>query len=159
ERWRAPAARATARRRRARASGGSPEPTGWGWGPAQIGECSRERWRAPAARATARRRRARASGGSPEPTGWGWGPAQVGECSRERWRGSGAGPGGSPQATEPGAGAEPRSDHDQGRFLPHAASQRRVVDLSDREINTRILESCRSGDRDAFRALYDAYKD
>ena len=34
-----------------------------------------------------------------------------------------------------------------------------MVDLSDREINTGILESCRSGDRDAFRALYDLYKD
>ena len=34
-----------------------------------------------------------------------------------------------------------------------------VVHLSDREIGTEILEACRSGDRDAFRALYDLYKD
>ena len=34
-----------------------------------------------------------------------------------------------------------------------------MVDLSDREISAEILESCRSGDREAFRALYDMYKD
>jgi RNA polymerase sigma-70 factor (ECF subfamily) len=34
-----------------------------------------------------------------------------------------------------------------------------VVDLSGREIGTEIVEACRSGDRDAFRALYDLYKD
>jgi RNA polymerase sigma-70 factor (ECF subfamily) len=34
-----------------------------------------------------------------------------------------------------------------------------VVDLSDREISAEIINSCRLGDRDAFRALYDAYKD
>jgi RNA polymerase sigma-70 factor, ECF subfamily len=34
-----------------------------------------------------------------------------------------------------------------------------VVTLSDREISSAIIESCRSGDRDAFRALYDMYKD
>jgi RNA polymerase sigma-70 factor (ECF subfamily) len=34
-----------------------------------------------------------------------------------------------------------------------------VVTLSDREISSAIIESCRSGDRDAFRALYDVYKD
>ena len=34
-----------------------------------------------------------------------------------------------------------------------------MVDLSGREIGTEIVESCRSGDRDAFRALYDLYKD
>jgi len=34
-----------------------------------------------------------------------------------------------------------------------------VVNLSDREISAAIIESCRSGDRDAFRALYDVYKD
>jgi RNA polymerase sigma-70 factor (ECF subfamily) len=38
-------------------------------------------------------------------------------------------------------------------------SQRLVVPLSGRELSTQILESCRSGDRDAFRALYDQYKD
>jgi RNA polymerase sigma-70 factor (ECF subfamily) len=35
----------------------------------------------------------------------------------------------------------------------------RVLTLSDREISPAILESCRSGERDAFRALYDWYKD
>jgi RNA polymerase sigma-70 factor (ECF subfamily) len=34
-----------------------------------------------------------------------------------------------------------------------------VVDLSDREISAEIIKSCRSGDREAFRALYDVYKD
>jgi RNA polymerase sigma-70 factor, ECF subfamily len=34
-----------------------------------------------------------------------------------------------------------------------------VVNLSDREISAEIIESCRLGDRDAFRALYDVYKD
>jgi len=34
-----------------------------------------------------------------------------------------------------------------------------VVNLSDREIGAEIIESCRLGDRDAFRALYDMYKD
>jgi RNA polymerase sigma-70 factor, ECF subfamily len=34
-----------------------------------------------------------------------------------------------------------------------------VVNLSDRELSTEILESCRSGGRDGFRALYDLYKD
>jgi RNA polymerase sigma-70 factor (ECF subfamily) len=34
-----------------------------------------------------------------------------------------------------------------------------VVNLSDRQISPEIIRSCRSGDRDAFRALYGAYKD
>jgi RNA polymerase sigma-70 factor (ECF subfamily) len=34
-----------------------------------------------------------------------------------------------------------------------------VVNLSGRELSTEIIESCRSGDRDAFRALYDLHKD
>jgi RNA polymerase sigma-70 factor (ECF subfamily) len=34
-----------------------------------------------------------------------------------------------------------------------------VVNLSDRELSAEIIESCRLGDRDAFRALYDLYKD
>ena len=34
-----------------------------------------------------------------------------------------------------------------------------MVDLSDREISAEIIEGCRLGDRNAFRALYDAYKD
>ena len=34
-----------------------------------------------------------------------------------------------------------------------------MAHLSDREINAAIIESCRSGDRDAFRVLYDIYKD
>ena len=35
----------------------------------------------------------------------------------------------------------------------------RVVDLSDREADAGLIESCRRGDRRAFRALYDLYKD
>ena len=34
-----------------------------------------------------------------------------------------------------------------------------VVHLSDREISPEIIAACRSGDRDAFRALYEVYKD
>ena len=34
-----------------------------------------------------------------------------------------------------------------------------MVNLSDREIGAEIIESCRSGDRAAFRALYLLYKD
>lgn len=34
-----------------------------------------------------------------------------------------------------------------------------MAHLSDREISAAIIESCRSGDRDAFRVLYDTYKD
>jgi RNA polymerase sigma-70 factor (ECF subfamily) len=34
-----------------------------------------------------------------------------------------------------------------------------VVSLSDSEISAEIIESCRRGDREAFGALYEAYKD
>ena len=34
-----------------------------------------------------------------------------------------------------------------------------VAGLGDREITADIIESCRKGDRDAFRALYETYKD
>jgi RNA polymerase sigma-70 factor (ECF subfamily) len=34
-----------------------------------------------------------------------------------------------------------------------------VLNLSDRELSKEIIESCRIGDRDAFRALYEMYKD
>ena len=34
-----------------------------------------------------------------------------------------------------------------------------MVNLGGRELSTEIIESCRSGDRDAFRALYNLYKD
>ena len=34
-----------------------------------------------------------------------------------------------------------------------------VAGLSDREMTADIIESCRQGDREAFRALYEAYKD
>lgn len=34
-----------------------------------------------------------------------------------------------------------------------------VTGLRDREITADIVDSCRRGDRDAFRALYEAYKD
>ncbi len=34
-----------------------------------------------------------------------------------------------------------------------------MVDLIDRQIMAEIVAACRSGDRDAFRALYDIYKD
>lgn len=31
--------------------------------------------------------------------------------------------------------------------------------MTDREVTTEVIESCRRGDRDAFRVLYEAYKD
>jgi RNA polymerase sigma-70 factor, ECF subfamily len=34
-----------------------------------------------------------------------------------------------------------------------------VVDLSAREISAEIIKSCRLGDREAFRVLYDVYQD
>ena len=34
-----------------------------------------------------------------------------------------------------------------------------MVPLSDREVSAELIESCRAGDRDAFRVLYDQYKD
>jgi RNA polymerase sigma-70 factor (ECF subfamily) len=34
-----------------------------------------------------------------------------------------------------------------------------VANLSGREVSTETIESCRSGDQDAFRALYEIYKD
>jgi RNA polymerase sigma-70 factor (ECF subfamily) len=46
-----------------------------------------------------------------------------------------------------------------GRKLFDAPSQSAVVDLIDRQISAEIVAACRSGDRDAFRALYDLYKD
>src|SRR5208282_1755969 len=46
-----------------------------------------------------------------------------------------------------------------GRKLLDAPSQSVVVNLSNRELSTEIIKSCRAGDRDAFRALYEMYKD
>ncbi|MBV9081814.1 MAG: sigma-70 family RNA polymerase sigma factor [Acidobacteriaceae bacterium] len=34
-----------------------------------------------------------------------------------------------------------------------------MVNLSARELSTEVIEACRSGDRDAFRTLYESYKD
>ena len=34
-----------------------------------------------------------------------------------------------------------------------------MLHLNDREISAAIIESCRSGDRDSFRVLYDMHKD
>lgn len=39
------------------------------------------------------------------------------------------------------------------------ASNVTVVSLTEREITADILEGCRRGEREPFRALYDAYKD
>jgi len=46
-----------------------------------------------------------------------------------------------------------------GRKLFDSPSQSLVVNLSGRELSKEIIEACRLGDRDAFRALYDLYKD
>lgn len=34
-----------------------------------------------------------------------------------------------------------------------------MVNLNNREVTAEIIEACRRGDRDAFRALYETYKD
>jgi len=34
-----------------------------------------------------------------------------------------------------------------------------VVNLSDREVSPALIEACRAGEQEAFRALYDRYKD
>jgi RNA polymerase sigma-70 factor, ECF subfamily len=47
---------------------------------------------------------------------------------------------------------------ENGRKNFDLPSQSPVVDLSDRQIGAEIVAACRSGDRDAFRALYDFYK-
>src|ERR1700683_3636663 len=47
----------------------------------------------------------------------------------------------------------------KGRNWRSTPSNVMVVGLSDREISTDIIESCRRGDRDAFRVLYETYKD
>jgi RNA polymerase sigma-70 factor (ECF subfamily) len=46
-----------------------------------------------------------------------------------------------------------------GRRFIHVPSNVQVVSLSDREAGAEIIEACRGGDRLAFRALYDIYKD
>jgi RNA polymerase sigma-70 factor (ECF subfamily) len=46
-----------------------------------------------------------------------------------------------------------------GRKTVDVPSHSVVVKLSDRQISTEIIRSCRLGDRDAFRELYDVYKD
>jgi RNA polymerase sigma-70 factor (ECF subfamily) len=46
-----------------------------------------------------------------------------------------------------------------GRKLRYVPSYSAVVPLSDRKIGAEIIDSCRSGDRDAFRVLYESYKD
>jgi RNA polymerase sigma-70 factor (ECF subfamily) len=48
---------------------------------------------------------------------------------------------------------------ENGRKTFDVPSHSPVVDLSDRQISAEVVAACRSGDRDAFRALYDLYKD
>jgi RNA polymerase sigma-70 factor (ECF subfamily) len=48
---------------------------------------------------------------------------------------------------------------ENGRKDLDGSSHWLVVHLSDREISAEIIEACRVGDRDAFRALYGLYKD
>jgi RNA polymerase sigma-70 factor (ECF subfamily) len=48
---------------------------------------------------------------------------------------------------------------ENGRKEHENPSHRQVVHLSDREIGAEIVNACRVGDRDAFRALYGWYKD
>jgi RNA polymerase sigma-70 factor, ECF subfamily len=48
---------------------------------------------------------------------------------------------------------------ENGRKTSDGPSQSPVVDLIDRQISAEIVAACRSGDRDAFRSLYDLYKD
>jgi RNA polymerase sigma-70 factor, ECF subfamily len=48
---------------------------------------------------------------------------------------------------------------ENGRKLFDVPSQCLVVNLSADKLSTDIIEACRLGDRDAFRALYELYKD
>jgi RNA polymerase sigma-70 factor (ECF subfamily) len=48
---------------------------------------------------------------------------------------------------------------ENGRKFLGAPSHSAVVDLIDRQVKAEIVAACRAGDRDAFRALYDTYKD
>jgi RNA polymerase sigma-70 factor, ECF subfamily len=52
-----------------------------------------------------------------------------------------------------------RRRRENGRKYRDGPSDWLVVPLSDREISAEIIEACRRGDRDAFRALYEKYKD
>jgi RNA polymerase sigma-70 factor (ECF subfamily) len=47
----------------------------------------------------------------------------------------------------------------RGRNSREPTSHNTVVSLSQREITWEIVDACRKGDREAFRALYEAYKD
>ena len=58
-----------------------------------------------------------------------------------------------------GGAALTQIGRENGRKLIHVSSQLLVIHLSDREISAEIIAACRLGDRDAFRALYDVYKD
>jgi RNA polymerase sigma-70 factor, ECF subfamily len=53
--------------------------------------------------------------------------------------------------------AENRSE-DFGRKSIYGPSHVRVVNLTDHEADSELLEACRGGDRVAFRQLYDLYK-
>lgn len=53
------------------------------------------------------------------------------------------------ETLEPASGRKPLDDPSNGT----------VVSLNRREITDDTIDACRRGDREAFRALYDAYKD
>src|SRR5580700_745553 len=62
-----------------------------------------------------------------------------------------------PLGNEVSSPAENRPE-DFGRKSIYGPSHVRVVNLTDHEAGSELLEACRGGDRLAFRQLYDLYK-
>ncbi|MGH9202429.1 MAG: RNA polymerase sigma factor, partial [Vicinamibacterales bacterium] len=47
----------------------------------------------------------------------------------------------------------------KGRNTPDASSNTLVASLKEQDVTPAVIDACRQGDRDAFRVLYEAYKD
>src|SRR5688572_32164086 len=47
----------------------------------------------------------------------------------------------------------------KGRNAPDTSSNPLVAGLREQDVTPAVIDACRQGDRDAFRVLYEAYKD
>src|SRR5687767_15812115 len=47
----------------------------------------------------------------------------------------------------------------KGRNAPDASSNPLVAGLREQDVTPAVIDACRQGDREAFRLLYEAYKD
>jgi RNA polymerase sigma-70 factor (ECF subfamily) len=47
----------------------------------------------------------------------------------------------------------------KGRNAPDASSNPLVAGLTEQDVTPAVIDACRQGDREAFRVLYEAYKD